>query len=117
MNKRCHQRIEVQNVVASLSDGVDSFSGTVNNVSSTGMLLADIPKELQDCGKKLSIIVSAKGKDYKMLVMPKWISKNSSEKRIGLVILDAPLGWTLFVMNCEPTNEDIWAATTHLPDF
>lgn len=122
MNKRRYQRTEVQNVVANLSDGVDFFSGTVNDVSRAGMSLADIPKELHDWGKELSIIVSAKGKDYKMLVVPKWISKNSPGKRMGLVILDAPLDWTLFVMNCEPTDEDIcsattyWAATTHLPD-
>lgn len=116
MNKRRHQRIEVQNVVANLADGVDFFSGTVKDVSRAGMLLTDIPKELHDLGKKFSIIVSAKGKDYKMLVVPKWISKNYPEKRMGLIILDAPLDWTLFVMNCEPTDEDIWAATTHLPD-
>ena len=116
MNKRRYERIEVQNVVANLSDGVDSFSGTINDVSRAGMLLADIPKELHNWGEKLSIIVSAKGKDYNMLVVPKWISKNYSEKRMGLVILDAPLDWTLFVMNCEPKGENIWAATTHLPD-
>lgn len=51
MNKRRHQRIEVQNVVANLSDEVDFFSGTVNDVSRAGMLLADIPKELHDWGK------------------------------------------------------------------
>ena len=51
-----------------------------------------------------------------MLVVPKWISQNYSEKRMGLVILNAPLERTLFVMNCEPTDEDIWAATTHFPD-
>ncbi len=116
MNKRRQQRIEVQNVVANLSDGVDFFSGTVNDVSCAGMSLADIPKELHDWEKELSIIVSAKGKDYKMLVVPKWISKNYSETRMGLIILDAPLDWTFFVLNYEPTDEDTWAATTHLPD-
>jgi len=116
MNKRHHQRIEVHNVVANLSNGVDSFSGTVNDVSRAGMSLADAPEELYDCGKELSIIVSAKGKDYKMLVVPKWLSKNCSETRMGLEILDVPLGWTIFVLNYEPIGEDIWAATTHLPD-
>lgn len=48
------------------------FSGTVNDVSRAVMSLADIPKELHDWGKELAIIVFAKGKDYKMLVVPKW---------------------------------------------
>ncbi len=46
MNKRDQQRIEVQNFVANLSDGVDFFSGNVSDVSRAGMLLDDIPKEL-----------------------------------------------------------------------
>lgn len=116
MNRRRHQRIEVQNTVANLSNGIEVFSGTVNDVSRVGMLLTDIPKELHDLGESLSITVSARDKDYKMLVVPKWISENYSDKRMGLAILDAPLDWTIFVMNCEPTGEDIWAATTHLPD-
>ncbi len=116
MNKRRHQRIEVQNVVADLSGEVNFFSGTVNDVSLCGMSLADVPKELHDWKKELSIIVSAKGKDYKMLVVPKWLSKNYSETLMGLEILNAPLDWTIFVLNYEPTDEDTWATITHLPD-
>jgi hypothetical protein len=116
MDKRRYQRIDVQNVVANLSNGVNSFSGTVNDVSRDGMLLADIPKELHDWRGEFSIIVSAGDIDCKMLVVPKWISENYSENRMGLAILDAPLDWTVFVMNYEPRGEDIWAATTHLPD-
>ena len=117
MNKRRHQRIEVQNVVANLSDKVDSLSGTVCNVSRFGMLLADIPKEFKSQGEKISIIVTAKDKDIKMLVKPTWISVNNSEKKMGLAIIDAPLDWNVFVMNCEPEDEDIWAATAQLPGF
>jgi hypothetical protein len=36
---------------------------------------------------------------------------------MGLAILDPPLDWTLFAMICEPKDEDIWGATTHLPGF
>jgi hypothetical protein len=116
MNKRRHQRIEVQNAIAYLSDEVNAFSGNVSDVSHVGMLLTDIPNELNSQGKKFSIIVSAKGKDYKMLVVPKWISGKHAEKKMGLEILDDPFDWSVFVMNCEPADEDIWAATTHLPD-
>lgn len=118
MNKRRHQRIEVHNhnLVANLSNGVASFSGHVCDVSRFGMLLADIPAELNSQGAKLSVVVSVNGREFKMLVVPKWVSGNNAEKRMGLVILDAPLAWTMFVMSYEPKDEDIWAATTHLPD-
>ncbi|MGB3209449.1 MAG: PilZ domain-containing protein [Desulforhopalus sp.] len=116
MNKRRHQRIEMQNLVARLSDGVETFSGTVSDVSRDGMLLVNIPEELNMQGEELSIVVSAKDKDFTMLVVPKWVREDNSEKKMGLIILDTPLDWTLFVMNSEPKDEDIWAATTHLPD-
>ncbi len=52
MNKRRHQRVEVQNLVANLSDGVECFSGTVSNISRLGMLLNDIPQRPKSQGKK-----------------------------------------------------------------
>lgn len=116
MNKRRYQRIEVQNLVANISDGVNSFSGTVSDVSRDGMLLTDIPHGLNRELENLSILVTAKGKNFRMLVVPKWVGGSESDKRMGLEILDVPLDWTVFVMNCEPTDEDMWAATTHLPD-
>ena len=117
MDKRRHQRIEVQNLVANLSDGVNSYSGTVSDVSRVGLLVTDIPQELNNQGEKLSIIISAKGKDFKMAVVPKWVSGSRSKNKMGLAILDAPLDWTGFIMSYEQTDEDIWAATTHLPDY
>ncbi len=105
MSKRRHQRVEVQNLVANLSDGVDSFSGTVSNISRLGMLLNDIPQGLKNQGKKLSIIVSAKGKNFKMQVEPKWVSENKSEKKMGVTILDPPVDWTVYTMICEPKDE------------
>lgn len=116
MNMRLNTRIEVQNVVANLSNKVESFSGTVNDISRVGMLLTDIPKELHDWSENFSIIVSARNTEYKMIVVPKWINENNSEKRMGVEILEAPLDWILFVMNYHPTDENIWAATTNLLD-
>ncbi len=117
MNKRRHQRVEVQDMVAILSDGVDSFSGAVGDISRHGLLVNDFPQSLKSREEKLSIAVSAKGKDFKMLVVPKWVSADPLETKMGLAIIDVPLDWTVFVMNCEPEREDIWAATAHLPGY
>ena len=115
MNKRRHQRIIVQNLVAVLSDGNDSFSGTIGNISRLGMLLDKIPQKIKNQGKKMSITVCANGKDFNMQVEPKWVVVNKTENQIGLLILDPPLDWTVFAMFCEPADEDIWAVTTQLP--
>lgn len=116
MNRRINQRVEVQNVIANLSSEGKSFAATVNDVSRDGILLSDIPAMTQDSNEQLSIIVSVKNTDYKMIVIPKWINENNSERRMGLEIIDAPLDWILFVMDYHPTDENIWAATTNLPD-
>ena len=116
MNRRINQRVEVQNVVANLSNKGKSFAATVNDVSRDGILLTDIPQTIQDHKEQLSIVVSAKSTDFKLVVIPKWINENSSDRRMGLEILDAPLDWILFVMDYHPTDENIWAATTNLPD-
>jgi hypothetical protein len=98
VDKRRHQRIEVQNLVANLSNGVDSYSGTVSDVSPVGLLVTDTLQELNNQGEKLSIIISAKDKDFKMAVVPKWVSGNKSKNKMGLAILHAPLDWTGFMM-------------------
>ncbi|BHH83513.1 PilZ domain-containing protein [Desulforhopalus sp. 52FAK] len=116
MNRRISQRIEVQNVVANLSNAKDSFAATVNDVSRDGILLSDIPISIQDKSEQLSIVVSANNTDYKMVVIPKWINEINSQKRMGLEIIDAPLDWVLFVMDYHPMDENIWAATTNVPD-
>jgi hypothetical protein len=117
MNKRRHQRVEVQNLVANLSDGVECFSGTVSDICRLGILLKDIPHRLKSQGKNLSIIVSAKGRDFKMQVEAKWVSGKDSENKMGLAILNPSFDWTLFVMIYEPADEDIWAVATQSPVF
>ena len=117
MNKRRHQRIEVQNLVANLSDGVDSFLGRINNISRSGILLDGTPQGLQGQGKELPITISAIDQDFKMQVEPKWVSEDESRKKTGCAIVNPPLAWTVFAMSCEPKGEDIWAATSHLPGY
>lgn len=80
------------------------------------MAVDDIPHSLDSEEKKLSIIVAAEDKDIKMQVEAKWVSRNKPHK-MGLAIIDPPLAWTVFAMDCEPKGENIWAATTHLPGF
>ena len=112
MSKRRHQRVEVRNLVARLSDGVESFAGTVSNISRLGLLLKDIPQRLKSQKDKLSIIVSAKGKDFKMQVEPVWVGENKAQIQMGVAIINPPLAWTMYAMICEPADDDIWASVT-----
>jgi len=102
MNKRRHERMEVPNLTVDVSDGVGFFSGSVRDVSRVGMQLDDIPRKLNDQAKQLSVVISADGKTFKMLAIPKWIDGDNSRKRMGIKIIDAPWDWTEFIMKYEP---------------
>ncbi len=114
MNKRHYPKVKVDNLVAKLSDGVNSLSGTVSNISRLGILFEDFPQAPNILKDDLSITIFTKSKDFELQVEPKWISKNESEYKIGLAIINPPFDWTVFVMIYEPADEvDIWAASAH----
>ena len=104
--------MKVNNLVADLSDGFGFFSGTVSDISRYGMHLDDVPKKINSQTKKLTLIVSANGKNFKILAIPKWVSENNQSKSMGIEILNAPSGWTDFVKKHEPKEvyDDVWAA-------
>lgn len=110
MNKRRHQRVEVQNLAAVLSDGVENFSATVSEICRLGMLLHNVPQRFQEQGKKLTVTVCAKDRDFKMQVESKWVSGKGSLNKMGVELLSPSFVWNIFVMIYEPAEEDIWAA-------
>lgn len=117
MDKRRHERMKVNNLVADLSDGFGFFSGTIGDISHCGLLLDNIPKKLNNQARKLTVIVSANGKNFRMLAIPKWVGENNRSKSMGIEILNPSPKWSNFVKQHEPieTEDDIWAAvpTTH----
>jgi hypothetical protein len=104
--------MKVNNLVADLSDGFGFFSGTVSDISRYGMLLEHVPKKINTQTKKLTLIVSANGKNFRILAIPKWVIENNQSKSMGIEILDAPSEWTDFVRKHEPkvVSDDVWAA-------
>lgn len=102
MDRRKHDRVSVNYLLADISDGRGVFSGTVSDLSRVGLKLADVPKRLDKQTKNLWIILSSRGKNFKMKVRPRWSYNKSIAQNIGMEIVKAPLGWTEFVMDMEP---------------
>ena len=71
MEKRRHQRMAVNNLLVDISDGWRVFSGTVSDVSRFGLKISDILKKLNDRAKRLSLVVSGKGHNFKMKARPR----------------------------------------------
>lgn len=108
MEKRRFQRMKVNNVVVDISDGRGFFSGTVADMSRSGLKLDDIPKSLSEDNSKLSIVVSGDGKHFKMSAKPRWARRKAISKKVGLEIVKAPLGWAEFVMDHQDDSNDDW---------
>ncbi len=106
MEKRRHQRMAVKNLWADVSDGKGFFSGLVTDLSRFGLRMVDLPGKLDNNSQRLSLVVSGHGQNFKMLVRPRWSRKEVNQKCVGVEIINAPWGWTEFVMDFEPAPLD-----------
>lgn len=100
--------MESVNLLIDVSDGQGFFSGSVNNLSRFGLCMNDLPANLDQSARRLSIVVSGHGKHFKMLATPRWIDEGAYKKNLGVEIVNAPWGWTEFVMSMEPSLRDPW---------
>ena len=108
MEKRRHQRVEVDNLNVDISDGMGFFTGTISDISRFGLKVENVPKRLNDSVKQLSIVISGKGQHFKVKARPRWTVRQPISKSVGIEIVQAPFGWTEFVMNFEPAKDDVW---------
>lgn len=96
----------VGNLMVDISDGKGFFSGTVGDLSRSGLKLDDLPNRLDTTTKQLSVVVSGQGKHFKMVARPRWKKNRNISNNIGVEILKAPFGWAEFVRNFEPRQLD-----------
>jgi len=99
--------VEVDSLNADISDGSGFFCGTISDLSRSGMKVNNVPKRLDDKAKQFSIVVSGKGKNFKLRARPRWTIRQPISKSVGMEITHAPLGWAEFVMNFEPDAGDV----------
>jgi len=102
MEKRRYQRMAVGNLMVDISDGKGFFSGTVGDLSRSGLKLDDLSNRLDITSKQLSVVVSGQGKHFKMIARPKWKKSRNISNNIGVEIIKAPFGWAEFVRDFEP---------------
>jgi hypothetical protein len=107
VDNRGYQRVGIDGFYADVSDGVGFFSGMISDISRFGMCMADLPKRLNDKTRKLIVVVSGPGINFKMAVRPKWTVDNGLQKVVGVEILNTPWAWTEFVSRHESEPEDV----------
>jgi hypothetical protein len=112
MENRYHPRIPVKNFSADASDGDGFFQGMVENISRFGICFKNLPQRINSKSKKIVVVISGNGFNFKMSVRPRWSTLDQQQKSLGAEIINPPWSWTEFVMALEPKNDDVWASVT-----
>lgn len=106
MGHRAYQRIEIEGLNADISDGKFFFPGIISDISRFGMRLNDLPRRIDEKAKRMTAVVSGHGKNFKMIIKPRWAEKVGLRKMVGFEIINTPYEWTDFVMKLEPADND-----------
>ncbi len=109
MGKRVYQRVEVYGFHADVSDGMGFFPGQVSDVSRFGLRMTDLPKRINEKVNRMTVVINGEGKNFKMLLKPKWSQPTGMRKMVGFEILNTPYEWTDFVLHREAKDDkDAW---------
>jgi len=115
LEKRRHERIELQGHIADIADGNFIYGGIIEDVSMDGLMLSSLPIKFAAEGKTYSIVVSGgtAGTNFKLIVRPRWkrTAKSGLSMDVGFRIMEAPWEWTELVNKMIPKNEeeeDVW---------
>ena len=109
MGKRVYQRVEVHGFHGDISDGMGFFPGQVSDISRFGLRMTDLPKRVNEKANRMTVVINGEGKNFKMLLKPKWSQASGMRKTVGFEIMNTPYEWTDFVLRREPKDDkDAW---------
>ena len=103
-DKREQTRMEVDGIIAHVTDGVNYCAGSVNDISRDGIHLANTSASLNYEADQLGVLLTGKGKSFQMKVRPKWNQPDGHRQSIGARIEDSPWNWEEFKEHVENTQ-------------
>jgi hypothetical protein len=102
--KRKYRRTGLSGFVGDLADGNVVIGGNIQDISTGGFKITNIPETFAAEKHTYTAILSGSGKHYRLLAKPCWKKQGFGEGKleIGFKILDAPWEWIEFTMNEIP---------------
>ena len=101
--KRKYRRTWIPGFIGDLVDGQKIIGGMIENISTGGFEMANLPKSFTAEKHTYTVVLSGAGRHYKMLAKPCWSKKNGGENiNFGFKILDAPWEWVAFTLQEIP---------------
>jgi hypothetical protein len=99
--KRRHPRVEVQGFVGDVADGNFVLEGVIDDVSSGGFKMSNLPRNFSASNNNYTMVISGKGKHYRLIVVPCWkkTAADSHSLDVGFKIVQASWEWSEFILN------------------
>ncbi len=94
---RSGPRLQVHNMSVDIFDGYGFFSGSICDISHSGLCLKYISKNLDNDITWLTIVATRNEANFRMTVRPCWINYDGYTKDIGVRIIEPPTEWKHFV--------------------
>ncbi len=109
-NRRKGERHPTMALLSNIHDGRDLFLGVVEDISTTGLRVANIPAHFDDSVEQCVTLINGLAGDVKVTLRPCWVraTNRGMYKMIGFKIIDPPPEWTKFVretMQTAPPEE------------
>ena len=99
-DKRRSTRFDITPVRVKVTDGNHFHAATINNISTLGIGLKNLPKKIFDKADRLTVIINDKKQNHHTLyVQPVWTTRGSSGLKLGARVETASSKWSDFMQH------------------
>lgn len=115
-DKRSSERQLTMGLMSTVSDGKDAYLGVVEDVSSTGVCLSQVPAVFDDTVEHCYTVVKGPTRDFKIVLRPCWAkaTNRGMYKVIGFQIEGPTDSWRDFVERISMENNPFHAEAENL---
>ena len=110
MEHRKYPRLNATGMEVSIADRVGFSTGTIKDISRFGVCITDLPRQLQPANNNITVVISAKDKQFKLNLMPQWVKQAGLTMATGAIIDEVPKDWAEMVMQLERQNNSVRAS-------
>lgn len=105
VDKRHYPRIHIKNTSVHVTDGCLFATARIDNISSSGICLCNLPEQLYRHAGQLTVYSSDNPRLPVLHIEPRWQQTNWCGKTIGAAILNVSETWRLFLAEASSQSE------------
>lgn len=108
-NNRISPRHKTLGLMSFVSDGKSSVLGVVDDLSASGLRIAQIPQDFDATVQRCKAVISSPSGDFTLTLKPCWVKETNRGmyKTMGFQIVDPPVEWTAFVRKLGGGSRDL----------